>query len=200
LKTATLLLVATLFTGSDAAAQTAEKPRAGYEAFQFARTRNIFDPNRQARSEAPRREQGPPKPPRSRPNFLTLTGTMVTGGKSFAFFSGAGSESSKVAGVGERVSDYKIAAINPADVQLEKGGKSVALGVGKQLTLEGTILVAPALSESAPAVAAAPAASSTPADPAVPGTAPPATAEPSSGGPSDVLKKMMERRQKEMTK
>jgi len=186
-----IALLVTLLAAGHALAQTAEKPR-GYEAFQFARTRNIFDPSRLARSEPSR---GPQPPARTRQNFLMLTGTMVTEGKTLAFFNGGSADSNKVAAVGETVSGYKIAAINPEQVQLEKAGNTTTLAVGKQLTLEGMVALPPG-----PETAAEPAAGTAPGAPPsspAPASTPPASA-PAGGG--DVLKRMMERRQQEMSK
>jgi len=179
-----------LLSGGSGWAQNAGKPP-GYEGFQFARTRNIFDPNRQARPEPSR--GGPSPTVATRQNFLMLTGTMVTEGKSRAFFSGGSSDANKVAAVGETVSGYKVIAIESAQVQLEKGGQSTPLGVGKQLTLEGMVSLpvepGPVTESSAPG--------GRPSPPVSPAAAP-SSSPPASG--SDVLKKMMERRQQEMSK
>lgn len=179
-----LLLVA----GRDVA-ESADATR-GYDAFRLVRTRNIFDPTRQPiRSDAPR-----PETRQTQSNFLALTGTMVTPGKSLAFFSSTGAESSKVAAVGETVGSYKIKTISPQNVELEKGGQAVTLAVGRQLTLDGTVTVRVTtdLPPAPPDATAAPAPAPS-ADGAPPAPAP-------AGDKNDVLRKMMERRAKEMSK
>jgi hypothetical protein len=170
----------------------AEKP-AGYDAFSLVRTRNIFDPNRRApvkASEQPR----PAAPSRPKSVHLTLTGTMVTDGKSLAFFSGSRSEFNKIIGVGGTIGDFKVAAITSGQVDLDHAGKATSLAVGKRLQLEGTEADA-AEPEPGAATADAPAPSANPSQPSAPASAPP-----SGGSPSEILKRMMERRAQEMKK
>ena len=164
-------------------------PLRGYDAFRLVRTRNIFDPNRQSmRPDAPRSESRPQS------NYLALTGTMVTEGKSLAFFSGSAADSSKVAGVGETIGSYKIKTIAAQQVELEKDGQPVTLPIGRQLTLEGTVTVrVPNDAVAAPqdSASGSPNVSSTPG--ALPAASPP------SGNKDDVLRRMMEKRAKELS-
>ena len=165
----------------------------GYEAYKVVRTRNIFDPNRKVvRIEAPR----PSTPPRPRSSTFTLTGTMVREGKSLAFFGGSRSEFSKVISVGDSVANYKITAIEPAQVELEHEGKKVTLTIGKPFQIEAKP------GDPEPAEEPAPAPDGTPATSATDGAAPPAPAAPPAGGDakSEILRRMMERRAKEMGK
>ena len=105
----------------------------GYDAFKGVRTRNIFDPNRKAvRIEAPRSSE--PRKPRS--SSFTLTGTMVREGRSLAFFSGSRTEFSKVISVGDSVANYKVTAIEPGQVELDRDGKKLTLAIGKPFTIE----------------------------------------------------------------
>ena len=180
-----------------ATAQAAEKV-AGFDAFRLLRTKNMFDPNRRpARTEtasAPR-----PAPVReNKSSSLTLTGTMVTEGKTLAFFTGTRADYSKVLTVGGTIADCKITAIKPTEVEMERGGKPGALAVGHHLQIEGAPSDVPA---EAPAPAPAPVAG----DAAAPPTDPAAPASPTAGpapsnDKSDVLRRMMERREKEMNK
>ena len=180
-----------------ATAQAAEKV-AGFDAFRLLRTKNMFDPNRRpARTEtasAPR-----PAPVReNKSSSLTLTGTMVTEGKTLAFFTGTRADYSKVLTVGGTIADCKITAIKPTEVEMERGGKPGALAVGHHLQIEGAPSDVPA---EAPAPAPAPVAG----DAAAPPTDPAAPAGPTAGpapsnDKSDVLRRMMERREKEMNK
>ena len=164
----------------------------GYDAFKGVRTRNIFDPNRKAvRIESARSSE--PRKPRS--SSFTLTGTMVREGRSLAFFGGTRSEFSKVISVGDSVANYKVTTIEPGQVELERDGKKLTLAIGKPFQIE-----------SAPGVAAEP---DEPEEAAKPegteGTkttdaaAPPA---PPAGGDakSEIMRKMMEKRAKEMEK
>jgi hypothetical protein len=163
-------------------------PLEGYNAFRLVRTRFIFDPERQAtRSEAavPRAQSAP-----SRSNFIAVTGTMVTPGRTLAFFSGSQPEYSKVISVGETIADFKITSITPAQVELERAGQPIIVPVGRQLPLDGsTTAVAPTSLAPAPDISGTPAANS---------SAPSAAA--STSDKSEILRRMMERRQKEVSK
>ncbi len=173
-------------TASAHAQGTAHK---GFDDFKLVKTRNIFDPNRRAsRSEAPRDSRSTSRITRA--NTLSLTGTMAADGRTLAFFGGSRSEYSKVIGVGEMVADYKVKSIAPTQVELERDGKVAVLAVGKLLTLEGTTEVV--VEGSTP-----------PADPAAPATtaAPDAPAESApTNDKNEILRRMMERRAKEMNK
>ncbi len=168
----------------------AAEPAKGYDAFRLVRTRNIFDPNRKpVRIEAPRSSV-----PRTRSSSFTLTGTMVRDGRSLAFFSGSRSEFSKVIGVGDSVANYKIAAIEPSQVELEREGKKVTLAIGQPFKIE------PQPGEPAEPEEPEDAAKPEGTDGAKPpdGAAPPAS---DSGNSKDeILRRMMERRTKEMGK
>ena len=165
----------------------------GYDAYKMVRTRNIFDPNRKAVREAPPARVSAPSRPRS--SSFTLTGTMIRDGRSLAFFSGSRSEFSKVISVGDSVANYKITAIEPAQVLLEHEGKQVTLVIGTPFQIEG-IPGDPEPEEPA-AVADGPTATP-PTDGAAPspGTAAPAGTD----AKSEILRRMMERRAKELNK
>ena len=183
-----------LLLAGNTGAQAAEKV-ADFDAFRLLRTKNMFDPNRRpARTEtasAPR-----PAPVReNKSSSLSLTGTMVTEGKTLAFFTGTRADYSKVLSVGDTIADCKITAIRPAEVEMERGGKPGVLAVGHQLQIEG----APS-DVAAVEPAAAPATGAPPADPAAPASAGPTVAPAPSNDKSDVLRRMMERREKEMNK
>ena len=166
----------------------------GYDAYKLVRTRNIFDPNRKAvRIEAPRSNT----PTRPRSSTFTLTGTMVREGRSLAFFSGSRSEFSKVISVGDSVANFKITAIEPSQVELEHEGKKMTLAIGKPFQIEGKpgdpVEAEPA--EEAPAAADGTNVANGTTPPA-PATAPPAGGD----AKSEIIRKMMEKRAKEMGK
>jgi hypothetical protein len=171
---------------------TAAENAKGYDAFALVRTRNIFDPNR--RAPVKQTEARPVAPSRPKSVHLSLTGTMVTDGKSLAFFNGSRSEFNKIIGVGEKIGDFTIASITGGQVDLEQAGTKTTLAVGKRLQLEGTEADATEPEPGAP-FGDAPAASSDPSKPAAP-----TSTAPSGGSPSEILKRMMERRAQEMKK
>lgn len=183
-------IAATLLTIS---ARAADAPK-GYDAYKVVRTRNIFDPNRKAVREAPPARSNTPARPRS--SSFTLTGTMVREGRSLAFFSGSRSEFSKVISVGDSVADFKVIAIEPGEVALERDGKKMALAIGKPFQIEGKPGDPVEAEEPAPSAEGA----TPPASPES-GAAPAPSAPPAgSDAKSEVLRKMMERRAKEMGK
>ena len=184
-----------LLLAGNAGTQAAEKTP-GFEAFRVLRTKNMFDPNRRpARIEAAPRPSAPALENRS--SSLSLTGTMVTDGKTLAFFTGTRADYSKVVSVGDTIADGKITAIRPTEVELERGGKPTVLAVGKQLQIDGAPSDVPAAE-----AAAAPPPGAAPAEPSAPAPAPggPTTPPATSNDKSDVLRRMMERREKEMNK
>ena len=161
----------------------------GYDAYKLVRTRNIFDPNRKAvRIEAPRSNT----PSRPRASSFTLTGTMVREGRSLAFFSGSRSEFSKVISVGDSVANFKITAIEPAQVDLEHEGKKMTLAIGKPFQIEGK----PGDPVEAEPVEEAATNATDSAAPPAPAATPPAGGD----AKSEIIRKMMEKRAKEMGK
>ncbi len=196
MKTAVHFLAAlALLLAGNAGAQAAEKV-AGFDAFRLMRTKNMFDPNRRpARTET----ASAPRPAQVRENkssSLTLTGTMVTEGKTLAFFAGTRADYSKVLSVGGTIADCKITAIKTTEVEMERGGKPGTLAIGHQLQIDGAPSDVPA-EVPAPASASGDNAAP-PADPSAP--AGPTAGPPASNDKNDVLRRMMERREKEMNK
>ncbi|MDQ3625279.1 MAG: hypothetical protein M3463_22835 [Verrucomicrobiota bacterium] len=174
-----------------AAGQTAERTQ-NYDAFRLVRTRNIFDPDRRAA-----RSDNAPRPQTTtatgRPNYVAVTGTMVAAGKSLAFFTGSRPEYSKVISLRDTIADFTITGITPKEVELERAGKQIVVPVGRQLPLEGAAAASsdPGPWPPAPDAHGANAAS------------PPEAAPSTSSSPPDkneLLRRMMERRAKEISK
>lgn len=185
-----------LFAGNDVA-HAVEKV-AGFEAFRMMRTRNMFDPNRRpARSETPR-TVAPVRENRS--SSLSLTGTMVTEGKALAFFTGTRADYSKVVGVGDTIADGKITAIKSSAVELERAGKVSTLAIGQQFQIDGKPSDSPPAESTLPATADAPPVEPGAAAPAPAAGTTPAAPPASSTDKSEILRRMMERREKEMNK
>jgi hypothetical protein len=164
----------------------------GYGAFRLLRSRNIFDPERRSmQSDAPQQPRSESRSSRS--NFIALTGTMVTAGKTLAFFTGSQPDYNKVIGVGDSIADFKVTQIEPTHVDLTLGGKLINVTVGRQLPLEGSSAAGGVATIDAP-----------PPPGSAPGAPPPTTAAPTSVAPTtdknEMMRRMMERRQKEMSK
>ena len=188
MKTVLPQFIAAMLLATGAQAADAAK---GYDTYKIVRTRNIFDPNRKAVRETPPPRASTPSRPRS--SSFTLTGTMVREGRSLAFFSGSKSEFSKVISVGDSVANFKVSAIEPAQVELEHEGKKVMLAIGKPFQIEGVPGDPETPEEPTPSADATP-----PTDAAAAPTAAPAPA--GTDAKSEILRKMMERRAKEMNK
>jgi len=146
-----------------------------YSAFRLVADRNIFDPNRSPRST------GAPVRPKTIDSF-TLVGTMSYEKGVFAFFDGTSSDYKKAARPEDVIAGYKVIAISPESVKLMLKTNVMELRVGSQMHRreDGTW-------ERSSGSASYAEASSTPAS----------TAAPASGAESDVIKKMMQRREKE---
>jgi hypothetical protein len=158
-----------------------------YAAFKVIVDRNIFDPNRFPHSG--------PRPIASKPksfDSLTLCGTMTYEKGTFAFFDGTSSEYKKVLKLTDSIAGYKVANIAPNSVKLVSGTNELELSVGAQLRREeeGPWL----LSSQSTSYAATPASTSTNAL----ATSTATSADAASGGAeSDIIKKLMQRREKE---
>ena len=183
----TLIAAALLTIGAQAAGDAK-----GYDAYKIVRTRNIFDPNRKVVRETPPARASTPSRPRS--STFTLTGTMVREGRSLAFFSGSRTDFSKVISVGDSVANFKITAIEPAQVELEHEGKKVTLAIGKPFQIEGKPGDPEPVDE--PAASADGTTSPAPTDAAAAPAAPPTGTD----AKSEIIRKMMEKRAKEMGK
>jgi hypothetical protein len=161
----------------------------GYDGYKYVRGRNIFDPARRGmRLETSEASPTASTSPRGR--TLALTGTMVTEGKSLAFFGGSAAEGSRVISMGSSVASYKVTAIAPTQVVLERDGKTLVLDVGRQVSFENPsgdgVSVNPVIE-----TAVAPPTAESAGVPVVPGMAEDKT---------DILRRMMERRAKEVGK
>ena len=179
-----------------------------YEGFRLVRSVNIFDPERRpGRTSEPRQvsnSRSSSRGNRNRSPYLALTGTMVTNGRALAFFVGSQEEYNKIISLHDKIGDFTITDITSTHVDLDRGGKPVTLVVGKQLPLDGSAITAfqpDAASADDDSSSAAPSdGSAAPSDtPKTEDGTPPAVSSPS-GEKNDVLRRMMERRQKELAK
>jgi hypothetical protein len=159
--------------------------RLDYSAFKVIVDRNIFDPNRYPHRPGEPRVRPTPKTVDS----LTLVGTMTYEKGTFAFFDGTSSDYKKALKLNDVVAGYKVTNIAPNSVKLAAGTNDLELKVGMQLRREedGPWL----LTGQAGSYTAAPTSTSTNA---AASTSPDAA---SGGAESDIIKKLMQRREKE---
>jgi hypothetical protein len=172
-------------------------PRAtDYPAFsRFVTDRNIFDPNRQPHytSTRTRTRTRTTRTSTSAPAF-TFVGTMSYEKGLFAFFSGNNADLKKVLPVTEKIAGYTIAEIAPGRVTLESADKKqkLALKVGDVMREEnGKWGLSGSGEQPAGDSTSAPETSSSS------GSENSAAAPTSAGEPNDVLKRLMEKREKE---
>jgi hypothetical protein len=146
-----------------------------YSAFRLVAERNIFDPNR-----SPRSSRAPTQP--KTVDSFSLVGTMSYEKGDFAFFDGSSSDYKKVLKTNDIIAGYKLLVISPELVKIQSGTKQLELGVGAQMRRREDG------SWERAAGSAAYAASSTSSN---------QSETSATGAESDVIKKMMQRREKE---
>jgi len=174
------IFIALMTCGLRARAQSTNAPgRLDFQAFKILTERNIFDPNRS--SDSGRRSESKRV---ARVESFALVGTLSYEKGNFAFFDGSGSAYRKALKIGDTIAGYKVAEIAADHVTLDADGRRVQLGVGLQMKKqdEGEWQLA-----GRAELLAAPATAST------------VKAENSSGGEeSDVLKKLMQKREQDL--
>jgi hypothetical protein len=155
-----------------------------FDSYKFVRTRNVFDPSR-----VPGRAISSANKELDVGDLYTLTGTLQQENKAFAFFSGT--KQSKVIPLQGTLVGAKVVSIQNTKAELERDGKHITLQVGNQLRIQddGTMEVV-SNSESSAEI------SSTSSDAKSSSHTVPAT----SGETSDLIKKMIEKRQQELSK
>lgn len=125
-----LLLATTL---AAFAQSTNEPARLDFSAFKLINDRNIFNPNRSARS-AGRTETRRETRPTARTESFALVGIMEYEKGRFAFFDSTSPQYKKVIQAAETIAGYKIVSIAPNSVKLMSGTNELELPVGMQLS------------------------------------------------------------------
>ncbi|MBL9199387.1 MAG: hypothetical protein JNL39_02725 [Opitutaceae bacterium] len=166
---------------SGAAPAPAAAPAGGqpdFEAFRIVAERNIFNPNRVGRSRA---DDAPPPP---RTETIALVGTMESGSKGLqAFFDSSDTAFRKAVREGDEIAGYTVKKIHVDRVELVAGAKTTPLAVAQQLRRTGGGEWTVGARELPK-----PAASGSPA----------AEPPPIPAGASDLLRRLMEQRQKQL--
>jgi hypothetical protein len=122
--------------GSDAAptaaagpvAAGATAPAGSLEAFALVTERNIFNPNRTARTRAASEE----KPVRT--EEVALVGVIGFGASTAAVFHSADPRLRGEAAAGGQLADFTVIAVSPAGVELRAGERTYSLAVAQRLT------------------------------------------------------------------
>ncbi len=189
-----LIIVMLLALATAGLAKSHDSSKENSKDYRIISQRNIFNQHRVPTT--PNSSSKPVKTvPRGTVDAFSLVGTLVYEKGSYAFFDGSNPSYRKVVQLSDVISDYKVVAIRSDSVQLEAGGRQFEMKVGAQL--RRTDDTAQLINYSASTYSnAAPASSSyTPSS-----SYPPSSTAPLPGGasPSDVLKKLMEKRAQEM--
>ena len=134
-----LLASAAFYTSARAADLVAgnnapPSPATTLESFRIILERNIFNQNRSPRTAA--RDEG-----RARPapvvQALSLVGTMSFEKGDFAFFDGTNPEYKKPLQEGDKIAGYEVKEINPSCVKIANATNQFEIKVGQQLRREG---------------------------------------------------------------
>ena len=152
------------------------------DSFRIISERNIFNQNRSprsARSDATATRRTPVV------QSLSLVGTMSYAKGDFAFFDGTRPEYKKPVKIGERIAGYEIKEIKPNGVKIANETNQFEIKVGQQLRRED---------EADWQISTTPAQSTTNDSSAAPGPASSGTA----GSEDEALKRLMEKRAKEV--
>lgn len=152
----------------------------GFEAFRIIAERNIFNQNRSTKSVVQDSAATRPAPV---VEAFSLVGTMSYKKGHFAFFDGTRSEFKKPLKIGDKIAGYEIREINGGGVKIANETNELELKVGQQLRREDEsewqLSSAPPPVESATSESAA-------------------AAGASGGSEEEALKRLMEKRAKEM--
>lgn len=181
------------------AASTNESDRTTYDAFAIIHERNIFDPNRSAHRQPSPDDH--PEPVAAAPvETFALVGTMSYAKGTFAFFSGSTPDYQKVLRREDEIAGFRIADIAADAVTLATSNDTVVVRVGSGLQHDRTAgwmpasgeIAAPQLEPEGEAVASSPQSADQPA------AQPSQPARDSAEGDSEVLKKLMQKREQEL--
>ena len=161
-----------------------------YEAFKIINDRNIFSSTR-TRSSA--REENRSQPKRVRVDKFALVGTMSYFKGSFAFFDGSESGYRKSVKVGEKVAGFEIQSISQDSAKLVAGTNTVVLKVGTGMQREEEGDWQPSASPGGFETASTKTEKTEKSEKSEGGAS-----EASGGGESEILKRLLEKREKEL--
>ncbi len=153
-------------------------PASSFDAFRLIVDRNVFNPNRAARTRAAPEE----KPPRV--DEIALVGTMNYAKGLVAFFESADASFKKTVSPGDSIAGYKVERIFSDGVDLTREGSALTLKVSHQLRrVEGGDWAV-----------------NVPVTPDGPGLRSPASVAPAEipADASDVLKRLLKKRDKQL--
>jgi hypothetical protein len=120
--------VAQTNTTAARATRTEASTSLSYDSFRLVNERNIFDGNRSG--QRVRSSRSTSRQRSAQVESFNLVGTLVADGKSTAFFDGTDSSFRKALTAGSRISAFQVVDIQPAGVRLAEGTNTIDLKVG----------------------------------------------------------------------
>lgn len=160
----------------------------GFDAYPMVRTRNMFDPDRHPMDTAAPAGQATvaPTSPKAA-DYVALTGILLSGDKALAFFSGSRTDYDEVIPVNTEIAGAKVTKISSSSIEVDRNGKKVVVAVGQTVPFDDSPPGVPpvSLSDAAPA-------------PAPPPEGSPSAAPTLPANLTDIIRRMMERRQHEL--
>jgi hypothetical protein len=166
---------------------TAVVDELSYEAFKLINDRNIFSSTR-TRSSA--REENRNQPKKVRVDKFALVGTMSYFKGSFAFFDGSESGYRKSVKVGDKVAGFEIQGISQDSAKLVAGTNTVVLKVGTGMQREEEGDWQPSSTSGGFETASTKSEKTEKSEGG--------SSEASGGGESEILKRLLEKREKEL--
>jgi hypothetical protein len=174
-----------------AADETNTPSTLSYGSFQIIPDRNIFNQNRSGRSRDYTRVRSERAP---RTDAFTLRGTMSYEKGWFAFFDGTSADYRKAVQPVESIAGFKLLSVGPEGVKLESNGKQLELQVGRQMKRpeggEWQLADANEVIETTAASSGSGESNNVQASASEPA--------PAAGGESDILKRLMQKREQEL--
>lgn len=157
-----------------------------YAAYKIIHERNIFNANRSPRRGREEKAPAQTPPKQIQIDTFTLVGTLSSEQGEIAFFDGSGSDFRKAVKLGASMAGYTVRQVEQSQVKLEAAGKEVVLKVGGQMRRED----------------GGPWANTAPPErgPAGIGSAAAGDDAPASAEEAEILRKLMEKREKESNK
>ncbi|MGC3961424.1 MAG: hypothetical protein QM813_26910 [Verrucomicrobiota bacterium] len=138
IKRTLLALTGLTFCLTGTAVESTNSPaptRLTFDSFRTVSDRNIFNPNRYARSTG-RSSRSTPSTPASRVESLSLVGVIAYEKGYYAFFDGTSGDYRQAVQTGATVGEYKVTRITSDIVQLAHGTNTYDLKVGMQMRRE----------------------------------------------------------------
>lgn len=129
---AALALALPGWAGAAEPSPASDAPR--LEAFNVLLERNIFDPQRRPNERGGEKSREETAATTSTTERISLDGVMIDGGRAVAFFEGTETQYTVAVRLGEEIAGHRLVEIHTDQVRLEKKGRTLELPVAGQLS------------------------------------------------------------------